>query len=291
LSHESLFPRGRVTILGVLNVTPDSFSDGGRFAQTIGEGGEGVDVDSVVRAAAGLLRGGAHILDVGGESTRPGAIEVPVEVELERVIPVIGALVERLGAIVSIDTRKAQVAREAIAAGARLVNDVSGLGFDREVAREVAAAPAVSLIVGHMRGTPADMQRTPFFGDVLSEVAGELEESLADARAQGVPDERLAVDPGIGFGKRLQHNLQLIAHAGWFRERLGSPVVLGPSRKSFLGEITGDSTADRETGTQAACAVAAFAGVDAVRVHDAREAARAVAVGRALRDARRKELS
>ena len=295
MSDESIFPRGRVTILGVLNVTPDSFSDGGRFTQS-GRSSDAshrglVDVEAVLRAGADLLFGGAHVLDVGGESTRPGAADVSEEVELERVVPVVRALVERLGATVSVDTRKARVAREAIAAGARVVNDVSGIAYDCEVASEVAGAPGVWLIVGHMRGTPVDMQRAPGYGDVLLEVARELEASLAKARSLGVPDGRLAVDPGIGFGKRVQDNLQLIAHAGWLRERLGCPVLVGPSRKSFLGEITGDPVESRDAATQAACAVAAFAGADAVRVHAARDAVRAVAIGRALREARRKELS
>jgi dihydropteroate synthase len=298
LSDESIFPRERVTILGVLNVTPDSFSDGGRFtgsgvssnpipSRPVGR----VDVDAVLRAGADLLSGGAHVLDVGGESTRPGAIDVSAEEENERVVPVVRALVEHLGATVSVDTRKAAVAREAIAAGARVVNDVSGLAYDCEVASAVAAARGVVLILGHMRGTPADMQRAPRYQDVLSEVASELEASLARARSLGVSDDCLVVDPGIGFGKRLQDNLQLIAHAGWLRERLGSPVLVGPSRKSFLGEITGDGVERRDAATQAACAVAAFAGADAVRVHTAPDAVRAVAVGRALREARRKELS
>jgi dihydropteroate synthase len=216
---------------------------------------------------------------------------VPVELELARVVPVVRRLVDELGAKVSIDTRKAAVAHAAIEAGAGLVNDVSGLQHDAELARVVALAEDVTLIVGHIRGTPADMQDAPRYDDVLLEVATELEASLAIARNAGVPESRLAVDPGIGFGKGLQDNLQLLAHTGWLRERLGLPVLVGPSRKSFLGKVTGDPVEERETATQAACAVAAFTGADAVRVHDAASAQRAVAVGRALRDARRKEIS
>ena len=174
---------------------------------------------------------------------------------------------------------------------ASVVNDVSGLQHDSGIAHVVAESPDVSLIIGHIRGTPTDMQLAPRYEDVLLEVATELEASVAIARDAGVPDARLAVDPGIGFGKGLEDNLQLIAHAGWLRDRLGLPVLIGPSRKSFLGTLTGDPVERRETATQAACAVAAFTGADAVRVHDADAARRAVAVGRALREARRKELS
>lgn len=305
---ESIFPPGRVTIVGVLNLTPDSFSDGGRFGVSSTNGPNRdrptrrsdaapessepqIDLEAVVRAGADLLQGGAQILDVGGESTRPGALEVPESVEIQRVVPVVRRLVEELGAQVSIDTRKAGVARRAIAAGARIVNDVTGLRHDPQIAEVVAEAADVSLIVGHIRGTPADMQNAPRYDDVLVEVATELEASLGIARDAGVAEQRLAIDPGIGFGKGLDDNLQLLAQIGWLRGRLGLPVLVGPSRKSFLGAITGDPVNQRETATQAACAVAAFAGTDAVRVHDAENARRAVAVGRALREARRKELS
>jgi len=287
LQDESIFPRGRVTIMGVLNVTPDSFSDGERLTGR----DAGTDLAAALRAAESLLEGGAHILDVGGESTRPGADEVPEAIELDRVLPLVEALRARLGATVSIDTRKAGVARAAVALGASIVNDVSGLQHDPALARVVADAPGTALIVGHIRGTPADMQDAPRYDDVLREVATELERAVAFARAAGVADECLAIDPGVGFGKGQQDNLQLLAHAGWLGDRLGLPVLVGPSRKSFLGRITGDPVDRRETATQAACAVAVFAGADAVRVHDAAEARRAVAVGRALRDARRKELS
>lgn len=289
MSDESIFPKGRVTVLGVLNVTPDSFSDGGRFVRDDAPG-VGVDVPAVLAAGRELLAAGAHWLDVGGESTRPGAGEVPVDVEIARVVPVVEALTRELGACVSVDTRKAPVAREAVAAGASAINDISGGRFDADLV-SVAAEADVHLIVGHMRGVPASMQVAPRYDDVLRDVATELEASLEQARRAGVREERLAIDPGIGFGKGLAANLELIAHAGWFRERLGRPVLVGPSRKSFLGRLTGDPVDEREAATLAACAVAAFAGADAVRVHEAAGALRAVTVGRALRDARRKELS
>jgi dihydropteroate synthase len=287
LSDASIFPNGRVTILGVVNVTPDSFSDGGRFVHADSQ----VDVATALEAGRDLLEAGADWLDVGGESTRPGATEVSAELEIARVIPVIRALVDDLGARVSVDTRKGEVARAALAAGARAVNDVSGGHHDADLLQVVAETDGTHVILGHMRGTPATMQDSPRYDDVLREVAIELDASLALAREAGVREECLAIDPGIGFGKRLEDNLALIAHAGWFRERLGRPVLVGPSRKSFLGRLTGDALDERDVATAAACAVAAFAGADAVRVHEPDSARRAVAVGRALRAARRKELS
>ncbi len=278
------FPPDRVTVVGVLNLTPDSFSDGGRFAAA----GAELDLEVVVEAAAAMEREGAHVIDVGGESTRPGAAAVPVEVEIARTRPVVAALAGQLGIPIAIDTRKSEVAEAALAAGATLVNDVSGLRFDPTLA-DVAARAGAGLILGHLRGTPETMQDAPHFHDVVAEVTEELRESVDLARSAGVPAAQLVVDPGIGFGKRLEPNLALLAHVGVLRERLGLPVLVGPSRKSFLGEITGDPVAARETATSAACAVAVFAGADAVRVHDVPGAVRAVAVAQALREARRKE--
>ena len=281
-----VLPSDRVTIIGVLNATPDSFSDGGCFVDRA----ERVRVEVAVDAAAALLRTGADWIDIGGESTRPGAQEVPAAIEIARVVPVIEALAKRFDAPISIDTRKAAVAEVALASGASIVNDVSGLGFDPQLA-QVAARAQATLVLGHLRGTPETMQRGPDFADVLEEVAIELEASVEQARAAGVARARLAVDPGLGFGKNLDQNLTLLAHPGWLRERLGLPVVLGPSRKSFLGAVTGEPVERRDPSTWAACAIAAFAGVDAVRVHAPEGAAGAVALGRALASARRKELS
>lgn len=281
MGERAIFPRSRVTIVGVLNVTPDSFSDGGRFTR-----GEAVDVEAAVEAGLTLLRDGAHVLDVGGESTRPGAQEVPAEVETARAVPVIAELAKATEAPLSIDTRKARVAQAALEAGARVVNDVSGLRFDPGLAA-VAARHGATLILGHLRGVPATMQRDVRFHDVLAEVARELAASVRMARAAGVATDRIAVDPGIGFGKELEHNLALLAGAGWLRERLGLPVLVGPSRKAFLGRLTGDPAGAREAATLAACAVAAYEGADALRVHDPAGAARAAAVARALRGARR----
>jgi len=277
---ETIFPRDRVTIVAVLNATPDSFSDGGRFVSRR----EQVRVAPAVDAASGLLGAGAHVLDVGGESTRPGAREVPEEAERDRVVPLVEALSKRFDAPVSIDTRKASVAAAALDAGASLVNDVSGLTHDPDLA-DLVARRGATLVLGHLRGTPETMQDAPVFADVLAEVAAELGKSAARARAAGVPDTRICVDPGLGFGKKLEHNLKLLATAGELRRQLGLPVMVGPSRKSFLGALTGDPVSDRDAATAAACAVAAFVGVDAVRVHEVSGARRAVAVGRALRGA------
>jgi dihydropteroate synthase len=273
----ALFPRDRATILGVLNVTPDSFSDGGRLWRAAR-----ADVAAAVDAAAKLLAEGAHALDVGGESTRPGAREVPAAEESARVVPVIEALAKRFDAPISVDTRKAAVAEAALQAGARWVNDVSGLAHDPALAAVVARAGA-GLILGHLRGTPETMQQQIHFTDVLREVADELSASARTAEAAGVPRARLAVDPGIGFGKQLEHNLALLARAGELRAQVGLPVLVGPSRKSFLAKLVPGEAAERDAASAAACAVAVFAGADAVRVHDAAGAAHAVAVAFALR--------
>lgn len=275
-----IFSRDRVTVVGVLNATPDSFSDGGRFVA-----GDRIDLDAVVAEALRMQRAGAHVLDVGGESTRPGAVEVPAEIEVARVVPILEALSKACELPLSIDTRKSAVARAALAAGAGIVNDVSGGRFDPALLA-IAAEQGAWLVLGHLRGTPATMQDAPQFHDVLGEVAEELAASVAHAEAAGVVPAQIVVDPGIGFGKRQQDNLALLANAGWLGERLGKPVLVGPSRKAFLGQLTGDRVDQRDVATAAACAVAVFAGADAIRVHDVGAGVRAARVGAALRGAR-----
>jgi dihydropteroate synthase len=282
VNARTIFPPHRVTIVGALNVTPDSFSDGGRFVRE----GSKVNIDAAAHAAEDLVRDGAHVVDVGGESTRPGAAPAAVDVEIARTVRVVEAVAKRVDVPISIDTRKAAVAEAALAAGARIINDVSGLAFDPDLA-ELAARSGAVLILGHARGTPETMQREPRYADAVGEVADELALAAARARSAGVATDQLVVDPGIGFGKRVSDNLALLAGAGELRERLGCPVLVGPSRKSFLGAITGEAAAQRDPATWAACAVAVFAGADGVRVHDAAGAARAVAIGRAIRDAGR----
>ncbi|HKX46263.1 MAG TPA: dihydropteroate synthase, partial [Planctomycetota bacterium] len=244
-----------MTLVGIVNLTPDSFSDGGLLLDAQG----GHDEVRLLAHARELLAGGAHVLDVGGESTRPGAPEIDADCEIARTEGAIALLRRHFDVPISIDTRKAAVARRALAAGATIVNDVSGLAHDPELGAVVAEAGAV-LILGHLRGVPATMQQSPRYDDVLCEVADELELCVARARAAGVPAQRLAVDPGLGFAKRLEDNLVLLAHLGWLRDRLGLPLLVGPSRKSFLGQLTGDPVGERDAATAAACAVAAFTG-------------------------------
>jgi dihydropteroate synthase len=277
----AIFPARCVTIVGILNATPDSFSDGGRFVS----GDAQLALSAALEAADALVRAGARVLDVGGESTRPGSQPVSPEIEIARTAPLIEAVAKRFAVPISIDTRKAEVASAALSAGACVINDVSGLRHDPALAG-VAARSGATLILGHLRGEPATMQANPHFDDVLREVGDELAASVELARAAGVPREHLAIDPGLGFGKRLEDNLALLAGLGSLRSRLGLPLLVGPSRKAFLGALTGDAVAERDRATLAACAVAAFVGADAVRVHDVAGALRAVAVGRALRDAR-----
>lgn len=282
------FPGHRTTIVGVLNTTPDSFSDGGRFVAA--RAGAAVDVEGALAVAKEFVVSGAHVLDVGGESTRPGSTGVSAQVELARTLPVVEALRDVVSAReigISIDTRKSEVADAALHAGASIVNDVSGCHHDPELPA-VAARHAATLVIGHMRGTPASMQREPQYDDVLSEVLNELAVSVAIAERAGVARSRIVVDPGIGFGKRLEDNLALIAGVSCLREQLGLPVMLGASRKAFLGTLTGEPVGDRDQASHAACAVAAFLGVDAVRVHDVAGARRAVEVGRALGAAQQK---
>ncbi len=282
MTQSPIFPQERVTIVAVLNLTPDSFSDGGRFVRA----GADLDLEAAVAEAENLVASGAGMLDVGGESTRPGADAVPSDVEIARTRPLIEALAKSISVPISIDTRKAAVAEAALDAGAAVVNDISGLRFDPELA-DVTARAGASIILGHLRGDPATMQGTVRFRNVLTEVAAELAAAAAQALEAGVPAERIGVDPGIGFGKRLAHNLDLIANVGRIRETIGLPVLVGPSRKSFLGELTGDPVERRAESSFAASAVAIFAGADAIRVHDVAGAVRVATVARALRDARR----
>lgn len=279
----AIFRGASTVVVGVLNATPDSFSDGGRFVH----GTCDLDLARAVDLAAQLLRDGAAVLDVGGESTRPGAAEVPVDVECARAVPLVEALAKRFGAPISIDTRKAAVADAALAAGARVVNDVSGLRFDPALAGVVARFGA-ELVIGHARGTPETMQEAPHYDAVIDEVAGELRDSLALARAAGVREAQITIDPGIGFGKRPEDNLALLAGIGALRAAVGGdlPVLVGPSRKRFLARPSGDTPAERDAATHAACAIAVYEGADAVRVHDVAGAVRACAIARALREQR-----
>jgi dihydropteroate synthase len=244
-------------VMGVVNVTPDSFSDGGLY----------LDRDAALAHARELEQQGAAILDIGGESTRPGAAPVAEEEELRRAVPVIAALSQGGGcAQISIDTSKVVVARAALEAGATLVNDVTAFRGDPEMAELVAGTGADCCLM-HMLGEPRTMQEDPHYTDVVSEVAAFLEERMAFAIAHGVPEERIMLDPGIGFGKTLEHNLELLRRLDEI-VALGRPVVVGTSRKSFLGRLTGRDVGDRVPGTIATNVLAYLAGAQVFRVHD-----------------------
>jgi dihydropteroate synthase len=260
----------RTLVMGIVNVTPDSFSDGGAF----------LDPAAAVEHGLRLASEGADILDVGGESTRPGAAPVPEEEELRRVVPVVRGLAARCAVPVSVDTTKAAVARAALDAGASIVNDVSALRFDPALGPAVAAAGA-ALVLMHMRGEPRTMQQEPRYDDLLGEVRAELAAALARAEAAGIDPGRTVVDPGIGFGKTLEHNLALIGRLAEL-EALGRPILVGPSRKSFIGRITGAPPGERVEGTIAACCLAAARGAHAVRVHDVAAVRRGLAVADAI---------
>ena len=257
--------------MGILNVTPDSFSDGGELA--------GGPARALERGCA-MVEAGAALLDVGGESTRPGAAPVSEAEERARVIPVIEALARELDVPVSVDTRKAGVARAALAAGARVVNDVSGLNHDPALA-DVVAEGGAGLVLMHMRGEPADMMGHARYHDVVAEVRDELSASVARARAAGVPDSAIVVDPGLGFAKTAEHNLIVIRRLAEL-EALGQPILVGPSRKSFLGRILDVPPAERVIGTAAACVAAYLAGARIFRVHDVAPVAQALKVAEAI---------
>ena len=261
----------RPLVMGILNVTPDSFSDGGELA--------GGPARALERGCA-MVEAGAALLDVGGESTRPGAAPVSEAEERARVIPVIEALARELDVPVSVDTRKAGVARAALAAGARVVNDVSGLNHDPALA-DVVAEGGAGLVLMHMRGEPADMMGHARYHDVVAEVRDELSASVARARAAGVPDSAIVVDPGLGFAKTAEHNLIVIRRLAEL-EALGQPILVGPSRKSFLGRILDVPPAERMIGTAAACVAAYLAGARIFRVHDVAPVAQALKVAEAI---------
>ncbi|HWR90460.1 MAG TPA: dihydropteroate synthase [Dissulfurispiraceae bacterium] len=268
----SLNLTARTHIMGVVNTTPDSFSDGGLF----------FDGDVAVAHALRLVEEGADIIDIGGESTRPGSDPVSPDEELRRTIPVIRAVSRAVSVPVSIDTCKADVAQQALDAGASMVNDISGLRFDPEMA-DVVARAGVPVIVMHIRGKPKVMQVNPTYGALIPEVTAYLRESIAIAAKAGIPPGMVMIDPGIGFGKTFDHNLQIIRDLGEFL-KLGHPVVIGVSRKAFLGKILGDAPpSERLEGTAAAVAISIFNGAHIVRVHDVREMARVARVADAVR--------
>ena len=272
-----MLPRGRKLdwsrapmIMGILNITPDSFSDGGVH----------FDQSKAVHAALQMEEDGAAIIDIGGESTRPGALAVPADVEKERVLPVIEEIRRRSDVPISIDTMKAEVAEAALARGADIINDVGALRRDPRM-RAVAAESGAPVILMHMRGEPRTMQETIHFDDVVGEVSGELRQFRDEAVSAGVAADRIFVDPGIGFGKTFEHNLELLARCHELSDI--APVVIGASRKAFIGHLTGRASGpDRMVGSLAAVAASLRGGAAMVRVHDVRATADFLAVMTAI---------
>ncbi len=266
MSTRPAFPK----IMGILNVTPDSFSDGGRF-NTLGK---------ALHQADKLIAEGADILDVGGESTRPYSSPVSLEEELARTIGVIKELRKKHAIPISIDTTKAEVARQALEAGANIINDISALEQD-EAMLDVARQNACPIIIMHMQGTPSTMQDRPQYDDIIDEVMAYFTERLNWLTKNGVAEERITIDPGIGFGKTLQHNLSIIRHLDTFKT-LGRPVLLGHSRKNFLGELTKQEAKDRDLATAVVSALSLQSGVDILRVHNVAATKQALQVAAAL---------
>ena len=260
----------RTHVMGILNVTPDSFSDGGCY----------LDVQQAVDHAKLMVSEGATLVDIGGESSRPGASSVSVAEELVRVIPVIGAVADTIDVLISVDTSKADVAQEALEAGAHIVNDITALRGDVEMASVVARMEA-GLILMHMKGTPRTMQQAPQYEDVVHDVRSSLQESIKVAEAQGVAVERIIIDPGIGFGKTTEHNLELLKRLAEFQS-LNKPLLIGTSRKSFIGNVLNLPVTKRVEGTAATVCWAIAHGADIVRVHDVKANVRAARMTDAL---------
>jgi len=263
----------RTLIMGILNVTPDSFSDGGQF----------VTVDTALAHAEKMIAEGADIIDVGGESTRPGSEPITFEEEIQRVVPVIEALVRRTNTPISVDTTKSEVARAALDAGAAIVNDISALRFDFYIADAVARAGA-GLVLMHSRGTPATRHRLPPVADIMHEVTHSLRASINMAERRGVKPESIVIDPGIGFGKSQPQNLELIAKLDQLIAAFPDyPLLIGTSRKSFLGRILGNDS-DRLHGTMATITAAILHGAHIVRVHDVKATVETIRVAESIRD-------
>jgi dihydropteroate synthase len=263
IGHKVFNLKGRTHLVGILNVTPDSFSDGGLFYK----------FENAVRKGLELAEEGAEIIDLGGESTRPFARPVPEAEEMRRVIPVVKALTKE-GLIISVDTRKAMVAQAALDAGAKLINDVSGLRYDKKMAK-IIARYQVPVCLMHMRGTPATMQKNPVYQDLIKEILEELNKSIEIAQNAGILLEKIIVDPGIGFGKTVEHNLEIFKRLDEFKV-LGRPILVGPSRKSVIGKVLNLPVEERLEGTAALVALAVAKGANFVRVHDVKAMKRVV---------------
>jgi dihydropteroate synthase len=258
--------------MGILNVTPDSFSDGSQFFRP----------EKALVQALKLVSEGADILDIGGESTRPGALAVSLEEEARRVLPLIAALSQQIAIPISIDTRKPEIARRAITAGASIINDVSGWNANPEMLTVAAEDNKTALVFMHAKGIPETMQEAPRYPDLIKEIYEFFQERIAQANAVGISKNRIAVDPGIGFGKTVSHNLSIIHHLPEFTN-LGVPVLLGPSRKSFIGKMLDLPTSERLEGTAAAIAISVFQGARILRVHDLAQMRRVLVIAEGIR--------
>ena len=260
----------KVAVMGILNLTPDSFYNGGKYASE----------SQALRRAEEMLKEGADLIDVGGESTRPGAKEVGIEEEIRRVIPVISKIRDLFEVPVSIDTYKAKVAKEALEAGVDMINDVSGLRFDPQL-KEVVAGSRVPVVLMHIKGTPRNMQNNPQYESLMGEIICYLSESIRLAQKAGIDPEKIIVDPGIGFGKTVEHNLQILSHLGELKS-LGRPILIGASRKSFVGAVLGLPLEERLEGSLAAASLAVMQGAKIIRTHDVKPTRRAVDLTQAI---------
>ncbi|MDP6685442.1 MAG: dihydropteroate synthase [Candidatus Omnitrophota bacterium] len=249
----------RTFIMGILNVTPDSFSGDGVYR----------DIASALKQAELMISQGADIIDVGGESTRPGSESVPVEEEIKRVVPVIKELTKKFKVPVSIDTQKSEVAHRALDNGASIVNDISGLDHDKKMAG-IAGRYKAKVVIMHMKGEPLSMQKNPTYESVVDEIINRLKFLIHQAVERGVDKKDIIIDPGIGFGKTFEHNLEILKNLGQFK-KLEQPILIGTSRKSFIGEVLGVEPKDRIFGTAASVAIAIKNGADIIRVHDVKE--------------------
>lgn len=256
----------RTHIMGVLNVTPDSFSDGGKF----------LNLEKAVSHGLKMAEEGADIIDIGGESTRPGSLPVSLEEETQRVIPVIESLAKKIQIPISIDTYKSQIAQKAVEAGAEIVNDISGLRFDLEMAK-LAAKYNVPVIIMHIKGTPQNMQENPYYENVIREIKEYFEERINWATSSGINEENILIDPGIGFGKRFEDNLAILKNLKEFK-KLDRPILVGLSRKSFIGKILDLPVEERFEGSLGALAYSIMQGANIARVHDVKESVRVAKV-------------
>ena len=261
-------------VMGILNITPDSFSDGGKNNS----------VEEAVKNAKKMVKHGAHIIDIGGESSRPGAEYIPADKELDRILPVLERLVKEIDVPISIDTYKSEVAKECLKRGAHIINDISGLRSDSKMAKVISESGAYCILM-HMQGTPKTMQVNPKYDDLIDDLIYELKKSIDIGEKSGIESQKIILDPGIGFGKTFDHNLEIINRLEEFKT-LGKPILVGASRKKFIGDILGSKVDDRLEGSLAVAAISASKGASILRVHDVKETAKVLKVADAIKNTR-----